>query len=204
MSWPVQLPSVSPRQELPQWYAVQTRSRHEKKVVLQLENKRVATFLPLVSEVHRWSDRQKVIQVPLFPGYVFLHMVTASEARRSVLHTPGVVGFVGSGGAGIPIPDKQIEDLQTLLSHNVPCTLYPLLRVGQRVRIRGGCLNGIEGTLLVLEGRQRLAISVDSIPQSVTIRIEGYQVEVLAPPPPVSRNATANNLSVAAACAGRN
>lgn len=190
-------------QELPHWYALQIRPRHEKKVVERLGEKGVVTFLPLVSAVHRWSDREKVIRTPLFPGYVFLRALEASEIRRSVLRTPGVIGFVGNGGTGLAIPDQQIEDLQRLLAHNIPCALYPFLRVGQRVRICGGCLNGMEGTLLVLKGHQRLVISVDLMPQPVIIGIEGYPVEVLAPPPVASGNANAEpkTVSVAAACA---
>ncbi|MBI3668285.1 MAG: UpxY family transcription antiterminator [Acidobacteria bacterium] len=164
------------------WYALQTQPRHEKKVAAQLVKKHVDTFLPLVSESHRWSDRQKIIQVPLFPSYAFVRVASTAEARLAVLRTPGVLRFLGSPGEDHSVPDKQIEDIRSILAQRVSCTLYPFLRVGQRVRIRGGSLDGIEGLLVALEGARGMVISVDSILQSIAIRVEGYDLEVLAPP----------------------
>jgi transcription antitermination factor NusG len=164
------------------WFALETRSRHEKKVLALLEAKGVETFLPLLSQLHRWSDRRKLVQVPLFPGYLFVRHDGTTDARLRALQTRGIVGFVGSGGQGLPIPDKQIEDIQTVLASHAPCTLFPFLRAGQRVRIRGGCLDGIEGILVARNEDRSLVISVEPILQSLAIRIEGYEIEVLAPP----------------------
>jgi transcription antitermination factor NusG len=162
------------------WYAVYTRSRHEKAAAALLQQKGVTTFLPLVSRVHRWSDRRKTVQVSLFPGYTFVRVIPTAETYLRVMETAGVVGFVGVGRHGIPIPDKQIEDVQTLLTQNISCAISPFLRVGQRVRIRGGCLDGIEGLLVAFKGDRSLVISIDSIFQSVAIRIEGYDIEILS------------------------
>src|SRR5271165_3748255 len=134
-----------------QWYALYLRSRHEKAVAALLEQKGVTTFLPLFSRVHRWSDRRKMVQVSLFPGYTFVRADASPESCVRILQTPGVVSFVGTGRRGIPIPDKQIEDIQTVLTQNIPCAIFPFLRVGQRLRIRGGCLDGIEGRLVTLK-----------------------------------------------------
>ena len=92
------------------WFAVQTRSRHEKMAARQLQAQGFATFLPLSVEVRQWSDRRKVVEMPLFPGYVFLQMVYLPEQRLRVLTTEGVVNFVGVHSQGVPFPDKQIED----------------------------------------------------------------------------------------------
>ena len=164
-----------------QWYALHTRSRHEKVVAALVQQKGVTTFLPLFSRVHRWSDRRKTVQVPLFPGYTFLRVDATPETCIRILQTPGVVGFVGTGWRGIPIPEKQIQDIQTLLAQNVPCASFPFLRVGQRVRIRGGCLDGIEGRLVTVKGDRTLVISVEPILHSLAIRLEGYDVEILSP-----------------------
>jgi transcription antitermination factor NusG len=163
------------------WYALYTRARHEKAVAALLQQKGVTTFLPLFSRVHRWSDRRKTVQVCLFPGYTFVRVDAAPESRVHILQTHGVVGFVGTGRLGIPIPDKQIEDIQTVLAQNIPCAIFPFLRVGQRVRIRGGCLDGIEGRLVTLRGDRSLVISVEPILHSFAICINGYDVEILAP-----------------------
>jgi transcription antitermination factor NusG len=159
------------------WYAVQTRARHEKKVATQIRNKGIETFLPLITQTHRWSDRNKKVRLPMFPCYSFLRLDASLHKQVAVLQTPGVVGFVGIRGAGLPIPDKEIEDVQTLLASDVPCTLYPFLKVGQRVRIRGGCLDGVEGVLVAKNGNRNLVVSIEMIQRSVGICIKGYDVE---------------------------
>ena len=163
----------------PQWYAVHTRSQHEKAVVNQLQRRGIETFLPLISEVHRWSDRRKVVQLPLFSCYAFVHMRLAPELWYTVTQTNGVLGFVGASGEGIPIPESRIENLRALLSSDVPYTLCPFLQVGQRVRIRGGALDGIEGLLTARNGDRTLVISVEPIRRSISVQIDEYTVEAI-------------------------
>ena len=170
--------SVAPIAE-PQWYAVHTRSRHEKLVVDQLDRRGIKTFLPLISEVHRWSDRRKVVQLPLFSCYAFVHMQLEPKLWYQVMQSNGVLSFVGVRGQGIPIPERQIESLRALLSSDVPYELCPFLEVGQRVRIRGGALEGIEGLLTARNGDRTLVISVEPIQRSIAVRIDQYQVEAI-------------------------
>ena len=159
------------------WFAVQTRPRHEKRVAAGLQEKGIRTFLPLLSENHRWSDRFRLVDIPLFPGYVFIQTVDTPATRISVLRTLGVVRFVGVRGAGIPIPDNQIESVRIVLEHGIRFTHFPYLDVGQRVRIRGGSLEGVQGILLGMNCDQSLIISVELIQRSLAIRVAGYQVE---------------------------
>ena len=164
--------------EEPRWYAIHTRARYEKKITTQLQDKGVATFLPLIAQRHRWSDRYQTIQCALFPCYAFVHLDAYPKKRLAVLQTPGVMGFVGIRGVSLPIPDKEIEDIRTLLTQNVTCALYPFLRVGQRVRIRGGCLDGVEGILVAKNSDRSLVVSIELIQRSVAVRIDGYDVEM--------------------------
>jgi transcription antitermination factor NusG len=161
------------------WYAIQTRSRHEKMVAQQLQNQGIINFLPLSTELREWSDRQKLVEFPLFPGYAFVRMIYGPEERLRVLRTEGVVNFVGTAGHGIAIPDKQIEHIQTLLASKVPFESYPFLKAGQRVRIRGGALNGTEGILVRQDTDRMLVISVELIQRSLSIRLQGYEVEAI-------------------------
>lgn len=170
--------SVAPTDE-PQWFAVHTRSRHEKLVVKQLEQRGIEAFLPLISEVHRWGDRRKVVQLPLFSCYAFVHMQLEPELWYQVMQSNGVLSFVGVRGQGIPIPERQIESLRALLSSEVPYELCPFLKVGQRVRIRGGALDGIEGLLTARNGDRTLVISVEPIQRSIAVRIDQYRVEAI-------------------------
>ena len=159
------------------WYAIRTRSRHEKLAARQLENQGIITFLPLKSQLRQWSDRRKVVEFPLFPGYAFVRIVYGPGERLRVLRTPGVVGFVGAHGDGTSIPDKQIGDIQAVVANKVWCESHPFLKIGQRVRIRGGSLDGTEGVLVGRDGERKLVISVELIQRSLSIRLEGYDIE---------------------------
>jgi transcription antitermination factor NusG len=159
------------------WYAIQTRSRHEKIVDKHLRRQGIITFLPLAKEIHRWSDRKKEVESPLFGGYAFVRVAASPEERLKVLRTHGVVKFVGVGGVGIPIPEEQIEAVKAVTSANIPFRSYPFLKLGQRVRIREGALEGVQGILISQKGMRNLVISVDAIQRSLSIQIEGYKVE---------------------------
>jgi transcription antitermination factor NusG len=162
--------------ETPQWYAIRTRSRHEKMVTEQLEKQSIESFLPLVKRTHKWSDRTKEVALPLFAGYNFVRLTLCSPDRLRVLKTHGVAGFVGVRGIGIPIPEAQIESLKTVVVKQIPFQDYPFLQVGQRVRIRGGALDGVEG-ILAQKGERNLVISVEPIHRSLSICVDGYRFE---------------------------
>jgi transcription antitermination factor NusG len=158
------------------WYAVRTRPRHEKKVASDLQEKGIETYLPLLTQVRRWSDRRKVIEVPLFSCYAFVNSVFDLHLRLAIYGSSGALGFVGPNNQGISIPDAQIENIRTLMASHVPLTPYPLLKVGQQVRVRGGALDGVEGILATKDGR-RLVVSVESVHVSFSVNLEGYDVE---------------------------
>ena len=160
------------------WYAVRTRSRHEKIATQQLQTRGIETYLPVVIQTHRWSDRKKQVEVPLFSGYTFVRLAYASnEQRIQVLQTHGIAGFVGVQRTGVPIPDHQIEDIRTLLGNKVSVEAHSFLKIGQRVRVRGGALDGVEGILVSHDAGKKLVISLESIERSLSIRVEGYDVE---------------------------
>jgi transcriptional antiterminator NusG len=173
-----QLPPLGFTQDKSNWYAILTKARHEKRVAAQFEEKRVCTFLPLLHQIHRWTDRRVKVEVPMFSCYAFVRMVQTVEERLKVLRTPGVLSFVGCERQGTPIPDEQIESLRTAISENIPCFPHPFIRAGKRVRIRGGSLDGVEGILMPQGRDQKLVISVELLQRSVSIRVEGYDIEL--------------------------
>jgi transcription termination/antitermination protein NusG len=176
------LPATQPRpvalSTQTQWFAVQTRYRFEKRVAAQLNHKSCEVYLPLLTEHHTWSDREKVVTIPLFPGYAFVHIDQSLVARQAVLQTAGLIGFVSFGGIVTAVPPKQIEDLQLLLQEKGLFSLHAFVHAGQRVRIRGGCLHGLEGVLMQNE-KGKLLISIESIQRSLAIEIRGYGLELI-------------------------
>ncbi len=181
------------------WFAVHTRTRFEKKVASQLQDKGIETFLPLFSAKHKWHDRQQIVHEPLFTGYVFVWIPAEMDKRIAILRTIGVMNFVGRRGIGTPIPTSEIQAIKTILDQRVPFLLYPYMNVGQRVRIRGGCFEGIEGILTAINGDDSLVISVGLIQRSLAMRITGYQVEPAGPsrPPQPTKGAFQEGLSLA-------
>lgn len=161
----------------PVWYAVHTYPRHEKAVAERMRQQGISSYLPTLTEVHRWSDRKKAVELPLFSCYVFANIIPRNEERIRVLRTHGVIGLVGTRGEGTPIPEEQMEAIRTVLSQNLVCGAHPFLKIGQRVRVRSGALDGIEGVLISKNGDNTLVVSVDAIQRSLAVRIDGYQVE---------------------------
>jgi transcription antitermination factor NusG len=159
------------------WYALHTRARHEKSVERRLRDQGMEMFLPTSVQMHRWSDRTKKVEMPLFSCYVFVRCTLSAADRARVYQVEGVHGFVGTRGSSLPIPDEQIESIQKVLTQTAPWRSYPFLKVGQRVRIRGGALDGVEGVFLSENGDHSLIISVDAIQRSMAVRIDGYDVE---------------------------
>jgi transcription antitermination factor NusG len=168
---------VSQEHEELRWYALHTRARHEKAVERRLSDQGMETFLPTTIQVHRWSDRKKKVEVPVFSCYVFVRCSLSAEDRTRVYRVESVHGFVGVRGASLPIPDDQIKSIQRVLTQSAPWRSYPFLKVGQRVRIRGGAMDGVEGVFLSENGDHSLIISLDAIQRSMAVRIDGYDVE---------------------------
>jgi transcription antitermination factor NusG len=170
---PAALASTSPGQ----WYALHIRCRFEKKAAFALRRKGIETFLPLLRQAHRWSDRRKIVEVPLFAGYEFVCLELEPQVKLQVLQTPGVLGFTGSQHEPTAVPQMQVAALQRLLLSDSDCALRPFLRAGHKVRIRGGALDGIEG-ILQANDRNHLVISIACIQRSVAVRIDGYSLEL--------------------------
>ena len=169
--------SVS-HEELPVWYCIHTRSRHEEVVFQRLEDKRMHAFLPKLEVWSRRKDRRKKIQKALFPGYLFVHEILDPFHRLEILKTPGVARILGNEMGPVPVPDTQIESIRTILDGKSAVTPFPYLKEGQMVRVVEGPLKGCEGFLLkIKEGREKLIISVDLLQRSVAVEIDGASVE---------------------------
>jgi transcription antitermination factor NusG len=159
------------------WFAVWTRSRQEKVAASMLETLGVQHFLPLKSEVRQWSDRRQTVIVPIFSGYLFVRMNPTTDSRLQVLKTPGIAGFVGNQTGPLPIPDQQIEDIRTVLTQRVECTVLPLLEEGDLVRVVRGALSGMEGRLVRGNSTSRLVISIEMIHKSISVNVSLQDVE---------------------------
>lgn len=154
----------------PRWYVAYTCANHEKMVRDQFELRCVESFLPVYGTIRKWKDRRVRLELPLFPGYVFV--LFSLRDRLRVLQTPGVVRLVGFAGQPAPLPDEEIEALRQGLSREVSIEPHPYLKVGDRVRVRSGPLRGLEGILVRRKKSAKIVISLDLIMRSVAAEID--------------------------------
>jgi len=152
------------------WYAAYTSANHEKRVAEQLVQRSVAHFLPLYASIRKWKDRRVELNLPLFPGYVFVQM--ALRDRLQVLQIPGVANLVGFGGTPTALPEGEIEALRTSLGSGVRAEPHPFLTAGRRVRVKAGPLAGLQGILVRRKSKARFVLSVDLVMRSIAVEID--------------------------------
>jgi transcription antitermination factor NusG len=162
----------------PRWFAVYTASRHEKKVAQHLTQREIENYLPLYLSKRQWSDGSKVtLELPLFPGYLFVHIRRGERVR--VLDVPGVLAVVGGNGREpVALPDEAIDALRSglHLRHAEP---HALLAVGQRARIRFGALAGMEGIVVRKKNSLRVVLTLESIQRSIAVEVASEDLEPL-------------------------
>lgn len=152
------------------WYALRTKSRHEKLVRDQLDKQGIEPLLPTVKRLSQWKDRKKEIEVPLFSGYCFVRF--SQHEKTPVQKVMGVVEIVGSGSRPEPIPEQEIDALRRLMTSVLPYDPHPYLHEGMRVEVVRGPLQGARGILLRKEKRHRLVIGVRVIQQAAAVEID--------------------------------
>lgn len=158
------------------WYAVYTRSRHEKAVDRSLRERGIESFLPAVDVLSQWKDRRKLVRKPLFPGYLFALAsrpdVTGWRAIR------GVVDIVGDGQGPVPVPEQQVLSVRRLVEASIHADPWPYMKEGRTVRVTKGPLAGLDGFIVKRKRIYRLVISVDLLGRSVAAEVNADCLEV--------------------------
>src|SRR6266567_3326284 len=157
------------------WYVAYTSANHEKRVAQQLLQRTIEHFLPLYDTMRRWKDRRVQLQMPLFPGYVFVRL--ALRDRLRVLQIPSVVRLVGFNGLPVALPDEEMEILRSGLSQRPRAEPHPFLTLGRRVRIKSGSLQGLEGILSRRKSNLRVVLSVALIHRSIAVDVDSTDLE---------------------------
>jgi transcription elongation factor/antiterminator RfaH len=158
------------------WYALYTRPRHEKQVLQELTNRNIEAFLPTYKIRRRWSDRYKIVEEPLFKSYLFVR-VDVNRRYYEAVRPYGAVGLIMFDGQPAQIPESEIEAIRKLVDSELPYNPHPYLKIGRRVRVRSGPLEGCEGILIRKKGLSRLVLSVNLLQQSVCAELDADCVE---------------------------
>jgi transcription antitermination factor NusG len=169
------LPRMNTGELRPRWYVACTLARHEKAIADRLRSKEIETYLPLYWAVRSWGQRRAKVELPLFPGYVFVRTEITRKVR--VLEHPGVIRFVGLNGKATPIADEDMQTLRTSLSA-CKAEPYPYLIAGRRIRIKSGPLLGVEGAIVRRKGSVRLIVQVDLIQRAVLLELDAVDAQL--------------------------
>ena len=158
------------------WFAVRTRSNFESRTAMCLREQSFTILCPTYKVSRKWSDRTKVVNTPLFPGYLFclLHL----NDRAAVLKTPGVVDFVAFGNKPLPIAEEEISAVRKITSSQLIYGPCPFLKTGDRVTIERGALAGVEGILTKIKNACRLVVSINVLQRAVAVEIDSDWVRM--------------------------
>jgi transcription antitermination factor NusG len=159
---------------------VYTCANHEKRVADQLASRNVEHFLPQYESVRRWKDRKVRLTLPLFPGYLFVHL--ASQYRLRAVQVPGVVRLVGFNGLPAPMPAEDIIRIREFLGQGFRAEPHPFLQVGRRVRVKSGPLQGMQGIIRRRKSGSRLVISFELIQRSVAVQVDEEDLDPFGTP----------------------
>lgn len=157
------------------WFALTAKHQHEANVTRLLSAKGFEVFYPTCATVHRWKDRNKVLQLPLFPGYVFF--ADNLDKRIEVLSTPGVFSIVSFGTVPAQIPYDEIESIRKAVESSLPLRPHPFLSEGERVRVTEGPLTGVCGILQRHKDSCRLVVSIELLGRSAAVEIDAAIIE---------------------------
>jgi len=168
------------KQEKPNWFVLTAKHQHEPTVARLLGAKGFEVFQPTYAEVRRWKDRNKTIELPLFPGYVFF--CGGLERRVEVLATPGVFSVVSFGNDAAEIGAEEIDAIRRACDSRLAVRPHPFLTVGDRVSVTTGPLAGVSGILLKHKDACRLVLSIELLGRSAAVEIDAANVERIAGP----------------------
>jgi transcription antitermination factor NusG len=161
--------AASPKPELP-WFAVRVKSNYEKPVSTALRGKGFEEFVPMYRARRQWSDRIKVIDLPLFPGYLFCRIDL--NKRLPLLTTPGFLYLVGKGKTPEPVDEQEVIAIQSVVRSGLPALPWPSVVVGQKVRLEHGPLRGVEGVVAKIADQHRIYVNATLLQRSVSVQVD--------------------------------
>jgi transcriptional antiterminator NusG len=164
----------------PRWFAVYTKSRFEQKVEQRLADRSFECFLPRVKVWSRRRDRRLKIDVPAFPGYLFVRTRLWADRFHELITVPGLVRLVSVSGRPVPVPDEDIDSIRLLMARQAEVRPHPFV-TGDKVMVVSGPLTGARGIVRKIRAqRQRLIVGLELLHRAVSVELEDLAVE-LAP-----------------------
>ena len=161
------------------WYVMHTKSRHEKVVNEQLLKKSIEAYLPIVTVRSKRRDRQAMIRVPLFPGYLFVKTDLQPDSHLEVVKTTGAVRLIGNRQGPVPVPDQTVESLQIMVDSNGPVTTGHRLSTGDKVMVVYGPFAGVVGIFVRYGGKGRVIVDIEALGQYAGVEVNEEDIEII-------------------------
>lgn len=161
------------------WYVLHTKSRHEKVVNDLLLKKTVEAYLPIVTVPSKRRDRKVMIQVPLFPGYLFVKTDLHPESHLEVVKTAGAVRLIGNKIGPVPVPDEIVNSLQIMVNSNLPVTTGPRLKAGDKVMVTYGPFVGVVGIFARYGNKGRVIVDIEALGQYAAVEVSEEDIEII-------------------------
>ena len=160
------------------WYALYVKSRHEKKVALELEAQNIEYYLPLQKVLRQWSDRKKWVEEPLFRSYIFVY-VDQNDYYKAV-YVPGALKYISFEGEAVKVPQQQIEAIKYYLNEKAPLDIdVSEMKEGQRVEVIAGKMIGLQGTLVQVKDKKRVKVEIEVVNSSIFLQIPRNRLRVI-------------------------
>ncbi|MBU0516636.1 MAG: UpxY family transcription antiterminator [Proteobacteria bacterium] len=163
----------------PRWFAVYTKSRFEQTVEQRLRDRAFECFLPRVKAWSRRRDRRLEIDVPAFPGYLFVRTSLMAGRFYDLITVPGLVRLVSVCGRPVPVPDEDLESIRLLMAQRADLKPHPFVQ-GDKVEVVAGPLKGARGIIQKIRAkRQRLIVALDLLHRAVSVELDDLAVELV-------------------------
>ena len=159
------------------WYALYVSSRQEKKVQEGLLSKGIEAYTPIVKTMKQWSDRKKMVELPLITGYVFVKH--ADSEKEKIFTVNGIVNYVRFESKPAVVNEKEIQILKDIISFGYETSVanYNNFTTGTDVKITQGDFKGLEGTIIKKDKNEYFAVALNSIQQHVIIKLPSAILE---------------------------
>jgi transcription antitermination factor NusG len=165
------------KSDIDPWFVLRTRSHHENAVQNDLQHKRINSYLPKRTVTRRSNDRKSTLQVPLFPGYIFVQ--PRLDQFENIRYIRGSCGLVLAGMKPAAMPEKDLEAVRILVRSGATLAVNPRLIPGQRVEVIAGPFMGVQGVLIRVKCEQRLVLNAHLLNSSVSVEVDADKIAML-------------------------
>lgn len=157
------------------WFVIYTKSQNEKKVAESLSKQGIEVYCPTVKVERKWSDRIKVVEVPLFKSYCFVNL--EEKDRQKVFGVAGVVRYLFWLKKPAIVKQKEIDIIKDLLNDFDHALLEVVdFQINDSIVINSGVFSGTDALITNRQGK-KLIVKIESLKMSISIDLNTNKIK---------------------------